>query len=95
MHKIWRQFLVACTWGALLQLVRDYFHRETRKADSLALRYPGLIAGIMVAVLGSHTVQRPSLKPMGERGWVWKGVFVWDIDIPLPKFTYVKDLLIE
>lgn len=95
MHKIWRKFLVACTWGALLQPVTDYFHRETRTADSLAFRYPGLIAGTMVAVLGSRTMQRPSLKPTDERGWVWKGVFVWDRDVPLPKFTYVKDLLIE
>lgn len=95
MHKIWRRFLMAYTWGALLQPVTNYNHRNHHETDGILTHYPGLIAGTMFAVLGSRTVQKPSLKPADERGWVWKGVFVWDKDVPLPEFTYVKDLLIE
>ena len=95
MHKIWRRFLMACTWGALLQPVMNYNHRRYRETDGIVTHYPGIIAGAMVAVLVSRTMQKPSLKPADERGWVWKGVCVWNIDVPLPKLTYVENLLIE
>lgn len=85
---------MACTWGALLQPVTNYNHRKYRETDAIVTHYPGLIAGTVVAVLGSRTMQKPSLKPADERGWAWNGVFVWDIDVPLPEFTYVEDLLI-
>lgn len=95
MHKVWRRFLMDCTWGALLQPVTNDIYREYRESHRVVTYYPGITAGTMVVVLGSRTKKKPSLKPADKRGWVWKGVFVWDIDVPLPKFTYVKNLLIE
>lgn len=86
---------MGCTWGALLHPVTNYIHRRYNETDSIAIHYPGVIAGTMVAVLGSRSMYKPPLKPADERGWVWKGVFVWNKDVPLPEFTYVEDLLIE
>ena len=49
------------------------------------------------AVLAPHTKEILGYFPLSKPNAVAgrKGVFLWEIDVPLPEFTYVEDLLIE
>ena len=93
LRKISSLFLRDSDWGALLQTMSNIstFERDRETAT----KYNGVIKGTLVAVLGCNGHLRPSQKPAQDRGWRWKGVFEWDVNVPLPQFSEENKFLIE